>query len=99
MVRLRLLVAVAVIGGALAIAYFGFDLFDSPSKDNPESVTLVLFDLSRTTYAPGEGRREYLQIFERVLDGVPSGSQIVADIIDDNPLAHATQPIRAFFPT
>jgi hypothetical protein len=60
-------------------------------------LTVVLFDVSRSTDDP-DVRAGYLATFERVLDhAVAEHGTVVADVIDDNPLAHATYPIAVTF--
>jgi hypothetical protein len=60
-------------------------------------VTVVLFDVSRSTNDPAI-RARYAQAFDEVLRAtVDAHGTVVADVIDDNPLAHSTYPIDVTF--
>jgi hypothetical protein len=66
-------------------------------RDQARPLVVVLFDVSRSTH-DAEVRARYLDAFARVLDDVEAEhGTVVADVIDDNPLAHSTFPIRATF--
>jgi hypothetical protein len=58
-------------------------------------LVVALFDVSRSTRGT---RSSYQDAFARVLDAVvQEHGTIVGDVIDDNPLAHASYPIDATF--
>jgi hypothetical protein len=60
-------------------------------------LVVVLFDVSKSTQDPAI-RERYLSSFERVVDAVASEhGTVVADVIDENPLAHSSYPIDATF--
>lgn len=59
-------------------------------------VTVVLFDLSASTNVEAI-RQQYIGDFTSILDTVTGGGIIAADIIDDNPLAHSSYPIKESF--
>ncbi len=85
--RLRLLVPLLCLG--LFAAGCG-------GKSMPSRVTVVLFHVTGSTYT-GNVRLQYVTDFAKVLGSVTDGGTIVADIIDDNPLAHSSYPIRESF--
>ena len=60
-------------------------------------LTVVLFDVSRSTRDPPI-RARYLAAFEQVVDAAASAhGTVVGDVIDDNPLAHSSYPIDGTF--
>jgi hypothetical protein len=60
-------------------------------------LTVVLFDVSRSTRDP-DIRARYLAAFGQVVDAAASAhGTVVGDVIDDNPLAHSTYPIDGTF--
>ncbi len=60
-------------------------------------LSVVLLDVSRSTRSP-QVRAHYLDAVQRTLDAViAEHGTIVADVIDENPLAHSTFPIDATF--
>ncbi len=65
-------------------------------KPSTSHVTVVLFHVTGSTYK-GNVRLQYLKDFAKVLAGVAEGSILVADVIDDNPLAHSSYPINVSF--
>ncbi len=61
-------------------------------RDQARPLVVVLLDVSRSTH-DAEVRARYLDAFARVLDDVEAEhGTVVADVIDDNPLAHSTLP-------
>lgn len=66
-------------------------------RDQARPLVVVLLDASRSTH-DAEVRARYLDAFAHVLDDVEAEhGTVVADVIDDNPLAHSTFPIQATF--
>lgn len=64
-----------------------------PDEGGP--LVVVLFDVSRSTRDVRDG---YLDAFEQVLGfAAEHEGHVVADVIDENPLAHSTYPIDAAF--
>jgi len=60
-------------------------------------LVVVLFDVSGSTDSD-EIRSGYLEAFGRVLDLVDErAGTVIADVIDENPLAHSTYPVNATF--
>jgi hypothetical protein len=60
-------------------------------------LTVVLFDVSRSTEDPAI-RARYAQAFDEVLQAtIAQHGTVVGDVIDDNPLAHSSYPIDATF--
>jgi hypothetical protein len=60
-------------------------------------LVVVLFDVSGSTDSD-EIRAGYLEAFGRVLDVVDErDGAVIADVIDENPLAHSTYPVNATF--
>lgn len=58
-------------------------------------LVVVLFDVSQSTR---DARTGYVDAFERVLaDAAVRRGHVVADVIDENPLAHSTYPIDVTF--
>jgi hypothetical protein len=71
------------------------DAAEGPGADRP--LVVVLFDVSRSTQADGV-RQRYLDGFARVLDFAQAqGATVVGDVIDENPLAHASYPVQGTF--
>jgi hypothetical protein len=65
---------------------------------NPSTVALVLVDVSKSTYGKGGVERtRYAAAFRRIVDALPSGTLLKADIIDANPLSDASLPISEFY--
>lgn len=63
-----------------------------------ERVGVALFDVSGSTNVEPI-KRQYLNDFGKVMDYISQGGRIIADVIDDNPLAHSRFPIdRAIKP-
>lgn len=80
--------------GALALPACGAARADAPADDDGPLV-VVLFDVSQSTR---DVRGGYLDAFERVLASVRSREgRLVADVIDENPLAHSSFPIDVAF--
>ena len=65
--------------------------------EEPGPLVVVLFDVSGSTNSP-EIRAGYLDTFGLVLDfaGEQNGT-VIADVVDENPLAHSTYPVNATF--
>jgi hypothetical protein len=80
---------VLTVGAALIASGCG----GKPAQTN---VTVVLFHVTGSTYK-GNVRAQYLADFGKVLRGLVPGSILVADVIDDNPLAHSSYPIDVTF--
>src|SRR3989442_185268 len=59
-------------------------------------LAVVLFGVTAMSHTTAT-RKQCLGDFTKVLDTVPAGGVIAADIIDDNPLAHSTYPINESF--
>jgi hypothetical protein len=58
---------------------------------------VVLFDVSKSTVAP-EVRDRYAEAFDRVLAyAADIDGRVIADVIDENPLAHSSYPIDVAF--
>jgi hypothetical protein len=67
------------------------------TADAAGPLTVVLFDVSRSTDDPAI-RARYAQAFDEVLQAtVDAHGTVIGDVIDDNPLAHSTYPIDATF--
>jgi hypothetical protein len=90
----------------LTIALLSFAMVPACGRVNdatnrpPDSATMVLLDVSRSTNSNDIADR-YLDNFDLVLgesDAIgDGGTHLAADIIDNNPIAHATFPIREDF--
>jgi len=68
-------------------------------RDQAEArpLTVVLFDVSRSTQDPAI-RARYAEAFQEVVqDTIDRHGTVVGDVIDDNPLAHSSYPIDATF--
>jgi hypothetical protein len=66
-------------------------------RDQARPLVVVLLDVSRSTH-DAEVRARYLDALTHVLDDMEAEhGTVVADVIDDNPLAHSTFPIQATF--
>jgi hypothetical protein len=88
------LAAAAVVGTA-GCAVLSGNASQADAADGP--LTVVLFDVSRSTDDPAI-RERYAEAFDRVLQATAaSQGTLVADVIDDNPLAHASYPIDVTF--
>lgn len=87
--RALALAAIAILAlPACRAATAGGDPSDGP-------LVVVLFDVSQSTR---DVRGGYLDAFARVLDHVAEHEgRAVADVIDENPLAHSTYPIDVAF--
>jgi hypothetical protein len=60
-------------------------------------LTVVLFDVSRSTDDPAI-RARYAQAFDEVLQAtMAQHGTVVGDVIDDNPLAHSSYPVDVTF--
>lgn len=60
-------------------------------------LVVVLFDVSQSTRAP-EVRDRYAEAFDRVLAyAADADGRVIADVIDENPLAHSSYPIDVAF--
>lgn len=71
---------------------------DDSGPDNPEAVVLAFLDVSRSTYGDrGQQRQRYLEAFERIVNALPGGTLLKADLIDSNPLASSSLPISEYF--
>jgi hypothetical protein len=68
------------------------------SEDNPETVAVILIDVSKSTYGQsGSQRQAYLKtLTDKVLPALPGGTVIKADIIDAKPLSHGTTALSAY---
>ncbi len=89
---LATLLAVSLLTGTGCAA-----LSRAAGRDQARPLVVVLLDVSRSTH-DAEVRARYLDAFARVLDDVEAEhGTLVADVIDDNPLAHSTFPIQATF--
>jgi hypothetical protein len=91
-VRTRVAVAVCLLAltGCSAIS-------SAASRKQTHPLVVVLLDISRSTADP-QIRARYLDAVTRVLDDVAAEhGTIVGDVIDENPLAHASYPIDASF--
>ena len=69
------------------------------AKGSEESgpLVVVLFDVSGSTDSD-EIRAGYLETFGRVLDFADEhDGTVIADVVDENPLAHSTYPVNATF--
>jgi hypothetical protein len=67
------------------------------TADAAGPLTVVLFDVSRSTDDPAI-RARYAQAFDEVLQAtVAAHGTVIGDVIDDNPLAHSTYPIDETF--
>jgi len=65
----------------------------SGKQSGYETVAVALFDVSGSTNEKTV-KEQYLKEFEKVLSFVMVGGVIVADVIDDNPLAHSSYPVN-----
>jgi hypothetical protein len=64
---------------------------------DPGPLVVVLIDVSRSTASP-EIRTGYLEAFGHVLDFADErGGTVIADVVDENPLAHSSYPVNATF--
>ena len=91
-VRTRLAVAICLLTltGCSAIS-------SAASRKQAHPLVVVLLDVSRSTADP-QIRARYLDAVTQVLDDVAAEhGTIVGDVIDENPLAHASYPIDATF--
>jgi hypothetical protein len=80
-----------------AVAVLALPACGAASADDPGTgpLVVVLFDVSQSTR---DVRGGYLDAFERVLsDASERRGHVVADVIDENPLAHSTYPIDVAF--
>ena len=85
--------------GALTLALSGCSTLERgrTADQGAGPLTVVLFDVSRSTDDPAI-RARYAQAFDEVLQAtVDTHGTVVGDVIDDNPLAHSTYPIDATF--
>jgi hypothetical protein len=92
--RTRLAVAVCLLAltGCSAIS-------SAASRKQAHPLVVILLDVSRSTADP-QIRARYLDAVTQVLDDVAAEhGTIVGDVIDENPLAHASYPIDATFAT
>jgi hypothetical protein len=92
MSRFRGVAAVIVLallsGGCSAVA---------EGSEEAGPLVVALFDVSGSTDSD-EIRAGYLEAFGRVLDVVDErDGTVIADVIDENPLAHSTYPVSATF--
>jgi hypothetical protein len=91
-VRTRLAVAICLLAltGCSAIS-------SAASRKQAHPLVVVLLDVSRSTADP-QIRARYLDAVTQVVDDVAAEhGTIVGDVIDENPLAHASYPIDATF--
>jgi hypothetical protein len=96
--RTRTLLVPALAIVMLAISASTTSAARSNPRSSPQTVTVVLFDLSRSTNNPSI-REQYLQGFATILAAVAArGGVVYGDVIDNAPLAHSTLPIRAELP-
>ena len=66
-------------------------------SEEPGPLVVVLFDVSGSTDSD-EIRAGYLEAFGRVLDFADErDGTVIADVVDENPLAHSTYPVNATF--
>jgi len=65
----------------------------SSKQAGVETVAVALFDVSGSTNEKTV-KEQYLREFEKILAVVTSGGIVVADVIDDNPLAHSSYPVN-----
>jgi hypothetical protein len=74
---------------------------DGKTKVNsrhPTTLALVLVDVSKSTYGKGgEERKRYAAAFRRIVDVLPDGTLLKADIIDANPLSDTSLPVSEFY--
>jgi hypothetical protein len=83
-----------LVGAALVLAACGTV---RPPSAETAPLTVVLFDVSRSTNHPVI-RARYAEAFDEVLDGALGvHGTVIGDVIDDNPLAHSTYPIDVTF--
>jgi hypothetical protein len=88
-------VVAAVLTVALALPSCGSAQADAETAP----LTVVLFDVSGSTGAP-DIRERYLEAFGSVVTHVAgTHGTVVGDVIDENPLAHASFPIHVAFKT
>ncbi|NCO65276.1 MAG: hypothetical protein COW32_09965 [Candidatus Aquicultor secundus] len=64
------------------------------TEETPKKTVFALFDISGSTQ---QERGRYLKDFEKVLEAMNSGDTIVADKIDNSPLAKASYPVNTTF--
>jgi hypothetical protein len=84
----------------LSLAAAGCDQVKDATNRPPDSATMILLDVSRSTNNADIADR-YLDNFDLVLEESDAigdgGTHFAADVIDDNPIAHGTFPIREEF--
>lgn len=88
--------ALATVGSVVLSGCMPFG--ETASEQDPDVVAIVLVDVSKSTYGKrGAQRVQYRRGFDQVLTNLPAGTLLKGDVIDSNPLAHATFPISVFF--
>jgi len=87
------------LAAAAALMLSGCSMFERARAADAAGgpLTVVLFDVSRSTEDPTI-RARYAQAFDEVLRATEAQhGTVVGDVIDDNPLAHSSYPIDVTF--